>query len=107
MFATPRALALSYVDPYVDYTGRLTGYVVVDLRRLGDYDWRLADTNVWKLERLLLNEPHRPIRSSNARIAKLRERFKAFKKQFPDRKPFAFRGRENWTALPAEFWYAD
>ena len=32
VFATPRALALSYVDPYVDYTGRVTGYAVVDLR---------------------------------------------------------------------------
>ena len=32
VFATPRALALSYVDPYVDFTGRVTGYAVVDLR---------------------------------------------------------------------------
>ena len=32
VFATPRALALSYVDPYVDYTGRITGYTVADLR---------------------------------------------------------------------------
>ena len=105
VFPAPRALALSYVEPYVDFTGRLTGYVVVDLRRLGGYDWRLADTNVWKLERLLLNEPHRPIRTSDARIARLRDRFKAFKRQFPDRKPFAFTGREFWTELPAEFWY--
>ena len=36
VFATPRALALSYVDPYVDFTGRVTGYAVVDLRQLGD-----------------------------------------------------------------------
>src|SRR5260221_7900186 len=26
VFATPRALALSYVDPYVDFSGRVTGY---------------------------------------------------------------------------------
>src|ERR1044071_4410460 len=44
VFATPRALALSYVDPYVDLTGRVTAYAVVDLRRLGNYDWRLART---------------------------------------------------------------
>ena len=36
VFATPRDLALSYVDPYVDYTGRVTGYAVVDLRVMGD-----------------------------------------------------------------------
>ena len=43
VFATPRALALSYVDPYVDFTGRVTGYAVVDLRVMGGYDWRLSD----------------------------------------------------------------
>ena len=62
VFATPRALALSYVDPYIDLTGRVTGYAVVDLRVMGTYDWRLADTNVWKVERMLLDYPHRPIR---------------------------------------------
>src|SRR6266496_6280978 len=35
VFATPRALALSYVDPYVDFTGRIIGYAVIDLRVLG------------------------------------------------------------------------
>ena len=59
VFATPRALALSYVDPYVDFTGRVTGYTVVDLRDIGNYDWRLAEGNVWKVERMLLNLPHR------------------------------------------------
>ena len=37
VFATPRALALSYFDPYIDFTGRVTGYAVVDLgREMGD-----------------------------------------------------------------------
>ena len=103
VFATLRALAFSYVDPYVDHTGNLTGYVVVDLRRLGDYDWRLADTNVWKLERLLLNEPHLPLRTSAGRIARLRKWYKAFKAAHPDRKPVAYRGRERWTEIPPEF----
>ena len=60
VFATPRALALSYVDPYVDFTGRITGYTVVDLRDIGNYDWRLSEGNVWKVERMLLELPHRP-----------------------------------------------
>src|SRR5499427_5907526 len=60
VFATPRALALSYVDPYIDFTGRITGYAVVNLARaMGSYEWRLADTNVWKVERVLLDYPHR------------------------------------------------
>lgn len=102
-FASPRALALSYVDPYVDFTGRLTGYAVVDLRRLGTYDWRLADTNVWKVERILLEEPHRAIRSSDARIDRLRARYRAFRARYPDRKPIFYRGRARWTEMPAEF----
>ena len=57
VFRTARALALSYVEPYVDFTGRITGYAVVDLRMLGHYDWRLSERNVWKAERLLLELP--------------------------------------------------
>src|SRR5229473_2404425 len=68
VFATPRALALSYVDPYIDFTGRVTGYAVVDLRVMGEYNWRLADTNVWKVERMLLEYPHRPIVTSDQRF---------------------------------------
>src|SRR6185312_12331988 len=48
VFRTARDLALSYVEPYVDFTGRVTGYAVVDLRVMGGYDWRLSDRNVWK-----------------------------------------------------------
>ena len=104
VFATTRALALSYVDPYVDFTGRLTGYAVVDLRALmGDYDWRLAGTNVWKVERMLLDLPHRPIRSSNRRVNALRARYRAFRARFPGRKPVFYRARHRWTPLPTEF----
>ncbi len=71
VFRTARDLALSYVEPYVDFTGRVTGYAVVDLRRLGDYDWRVSEKNIWKVERLLLGYPHRRIRSSDTRIDRL------------------------------------
>ena len=103
VFRTPRDLALSYVDGYIDYHGRITGYAVADLRILGDYDWRLSERNVWKVERMLLDYPHRAIHSSDRRIDRLRERYKAFKRQFPDRKPLYYKGRERWTELPPEF----
>ena len=35
VFRSPRALAESYFDPYIDYTGRVTGYSVVHLRVMG------------------------------------------------------------------------
>ena len=103
VFATPRALALSYVDPYVDFTGRITGYAVVDLRILGDYDWRLSEKNIWKVERVLLEYPHRTIRSSDRRIDALRARYVRFCRENPRRKPLFYRGRERWSELPREF----
>jgi hypothetical protein len=101
-FATARALALSYVDPYIDYTGEVRGYAVVDMRELGTYDWRLADTNIWKAERLLLEYPHRRIRSSRTRIARLRARYRQFRARH-GMKPIYYGGRERWTPLPEEF----
>ena len=103
VFRTARDLALSYVDSYVDLTGRIEAYAVVDLRTLGEYDWRLSEKNVWKVERLLLNHPHRPIRSSDVRINRLRARYRKFKQQFPDRKPMYYAGAKRWTELPREF----
>ena len=104
VFATPRALALSYVDPYVDFSGRVTGYAVVDLQStMGEYDWRLSTRNVWRVERMLLAHPHRTIASSDARIDRLRARYVAHMKRTGNRKPIYYRGRDRWTPIPAEF----
>jgi hypothetical protein len=89
VFATPRALALSYVDPYVDYTGA--------------YDWRLSDRNVWKVEQLLLNTRHHRIRTSPARIKALRAKYRAYRAEHEGRKPIYYDRRERWTEIPEEF----
>jgi hypothetical protein len=102
VFATPRALALSYVDPYIDFTGRVTAYAVVDLRVLGNYDWRLSENNIWKLERLLLAWPHRPIRTSDRHADRLRAEYFRFRREHPGTKPADYRGRERWTELPRD-----
>jgi len=99
IFATLRQLALSYVDPFVDFTGRLKGYGAADLRVLDPYDWRLAEGNVWKVERYLLNMPHRKIASSNARIRRLRARYVAFRREHPGQQPDYY-DQGSWTALP-------
>jgi hypothetical protein len=103
VFATPRALALSYVDPYVDFTGRITGYALVDLRILGDYDWRLSEHNIWKAERVLLEYPHREIHSSDRRIDALRRRYFKFRRENPGKRPVFYSGRDRWSELPREF----
>ncbi|MDO8793801.1 MAG: hypothetical protein Q7J25_04185, partial [Vicinamibacterales bacterium] len=79
VFRTPRALALSYVEAYVDFTGRVKAYGVADLRTLEPYDWRLAPGNVWKVERMLIDHPHRAIASSDTRIDRLRARYRRFR----------------------------
>ncbi len=98
VFRSLRDLALSYYDPFIDRTGCLKAYGAVDLRVLGAYDWRLSLGNVWKVERLLFEIPHRPIRYSKARVARLRARYFAFKAAHPDDRPVYY-DRSAWTGF--------
>ena len=103
-FRSPRDVALSYVEGYVDYTGRVRGYGVINLSEaLPTYDWRFARTNVWRVEKLLIDWPHRKIRTSDARYRALRRRYVAFRERY-GKKPWRYYvGRERWLPLPAEF----
>jgi hypothetical protein len=103
VFVTPRALALSYMESYVDFTGRIKAYAVVDLREMGTYDWRLSERSVWKVERMLLDWPHRRIASSNVRIDALRKRYAAFRAAHGYKPWKYYKRRERWTPLPPEF----
>jgi hypothetical protein len=103
VFVTPRALAASYLDTYVDLTGRIEAFALVDLRVMGNYDWRLSERNVWKVERMLLDTTHQPLRMSEARFRDFRARYRAFKDTYPDRKPLFYEGRDTWTPIPREF----
>jgi hypothetical protein len=96
VFRTVRGLVMSYFDPYIDKTGRITGYAVADLRELGNYDWRLSERNVWKVERCLQEIPHREIRASDARYQKWKRRYLEFHKQNPGRSPDYFPNRHLW-----------
>ena len=100
VFATPRALALSYQLPYVDFTGAIKAYAVVDLRVLGSYDWRLATTNVWKVERMLLDWPHRPIAYSKSRIEAWRRKYQRFHDTHGYKPWKYYPRRDRWTELP-------
>jgi hypothetical protein len=103
VFATPRALAASYLDTYVDLTGRIQAFALVDLRVMGTYDWRLSEKNVWKVERMLLDTKHQPLRMAESRFQDFRTRYRAFKDAHPDRKPLFYEGRETWTPIPKQF----
>ena len=105
VFRRARDLAASYVDGYVDFTGRITAYAVVHLdEAMGRYDWRLTTRNVWKLEQMLIDFPHRPLRTSDARIDRLRAAYFRYKR-LHGRKPTRYTNRHTWSELPEEYRY--
>jgi hypothetical protein len=106
VFHSIRHLVLSYYDPYVDWTGRLVGYALIDLRRVAPYDWRFNPRNMWWLENYLIGYPHTRLRSSNARYRRLLARYRAFRARQPDapvdyyhtRPLWMWPGRGRWRA---------
>ncbi len=103
VFRSPRALAESYFDPYIDYTGCVTGYSVVHLR--GDGIVRLA---VFTPQRLGGREHAarscRTARSSGraSACAGSGKKYRAYLAKHK-KKPLYYRGREKWTEIPKEF----
>jgi hypothetical protein len=103
VFRSPRALAESYFDPYIDTTGRVKGYSVVDVgKAMGSYDWRFSKRNVWAVENMLLELPSRKIRRSLKRVRSERQRYRDYLAKYK-KKPLYYRGREKWTEIPKEF----
>ncbi|HUR34098.1 MAG TPA: hypothetical protein VM032_09915 [Vicinamibacterales bacterium] len=104
VFRSARALAASYVDPYVDFTGRVLGFAVVDLaKEMHGYDWRLSARSVWKVERMLIDYPHARLGMTDARYRRLLARYRAFRTANNDRKPVRYYARrDRWTPLPAD-----
>jgi hypothetical protein len=104
VFASLRSLAYSYLDEYVDDTGRLRGYGVANLvDAMGRYDWRWTDGNVWKVEQMLIDWPHVKLPSSDARYRALKRKYQHFRKANDGRKPLFYAGREKWSPLPREY----
>ena len=100
VFRSVRDLVLTYVEPYVDFTGRLTGYGVGNLYDLGDYDWRFSPKNVWKVEKHLLKMPHKKYRMSKRRHAQVLRRYKAFRGADPDAPVNYYDSRPTWMGNP-------
>lgn len=73
-FRTVKALAQSYSDPFVDKTGRLLGYHVVNLNDIPS-DWRFSDRNVWKVDQVIVKTRYLKLKSSKARFLRLRKKY--------------------------------
>lgn len=97
VFRTVRDLVWSYYDPYVDFTGEITGYAVVDLAsEVKGGDWRLAEGNVWRAESAMLRARHTPLRASRARERKWRRWYRAHMERTGGVKPDRYPGDERW-----------
>lgn len=69
-FRSIRDLVWSYYDPFVDQTGKLTAYALLDLND-SDTDWRFSKRNLWKLEQFVVTAKHTRIKSSRERYLEL------------------------------------
>lgn len=95
LFRSLRDLVYSYVDPYVDLTGRINGYGVLDLRTVR-IDWRLSTRNVWALEQALIRMPHRRLKTSDDRYRSWHAKYKRYKTRYPERRPVFYPNRHQW-----------
>ncbi|MBX9686721.1 MAG: hypothetical protein K2X27_08465 [Candidatus Obscuribacterales bacterium] len=96
VFKSPKELAASYIDPYVDLSGRITGYAVVDLNELGNYNWRFSKNNLWKLEDFLIAYPHKKLGCSERHYQKLLKRYREFRERYPKRQALYFENKNLW-----------
>ena len=96
VFRNLRQLVWSYFDPYIDMSGRIKGYGLTSLYDLGNYDWRFSARNMHKIEDHLRAIPHQKLRSSDRRYQNWHERYKKYKKRYPDRSPAYYDNRDQW-----------
>jgi hypothetical protein len=96
VFRTLRQLVWSYFDPYIDMTGRIKGYALTSLYELDNYDWRFNARSMRKIEDHLRAIPHRKLKSSGRRYEYWHERYRHYKKRFPDRSPSYYPNRHQW-----------
>jgi hypothetical protein len=96
VFRTVRDLVMSYVDPYVDGSGRIEAYGVFDLRAIRGCDWRLSPENVWPVERALIRLPHRKLRTSARRYRTALARYLSFCKEHPTAPATFYQNRHTW-----------
>jgi hypothetical protein len=96
-FPTVRKLVASYVEPFVDLSGRVVEFGTFDLRSLTRCDWRLSRRNVWRVERALIEMSHKPFHMPDQAYDDWHQRYQAFKKKNPQSKPIYYPNRNAWA----------
>ena len=78
VFASLEALVHSYMAPYIDTTGRIKGYGVLDLRELEDVPWRTSTRDLWAIEDALNANTHTPLPTPEQFFGTWKARFDAW-----------------------------
>ena len=89
-------LVRSYAAPYIDLSGRLKGYGVLDLRTLRRPDWRTSRRNVWYIEQALIDNCHRRFRTPDPYYRRWHRRYEEFKRLHPRERPTFYPNRDVW-----------
>ena len=96
VFRSVRDLVMSYIDTYVDGSGRINGYGVGNLNDLVKCDWRLSRRQVWEVEKALIVMPHKKLKTSDRRYKRTLRRFKEFKRKYPGRPVNFYANGQQW-----------
>jgi hypothetical protein len=91
-----RALVRSYAAPYIDHTGRIRGYGVLDLRTLRRQDWRVGERQVWYVEDALNDNAHRRFATPQAFYDAWHAKYERFKAAHPLERPTFYPDRQSW-----------
>lgn len=78
VFRSLRALARSYSAPFIDTTGRVKGFGLLDLRDLPTGRWRLAGGDVFHVEDALNANRHTPLPTPEGEYRRWKARFDAW-----------------------------
>lgn len=78
VFPSLRALAKSYSAPFIDTTGRVKGYGLLDLRTLPTGRWRLDPGNVFHVEDALNGNHHQPLPTAEREYRRWKTRYDAW-----------------------------
>lgn len=96
VFKTIKALARSYVIPYIDAKAHITSYGVLDLRTLRSRRWKTSRRNVWYVEEALRRMPHKKLLTPQSVIKKWRQRYAAFHRMHPSQQPNYYPQQRSW-----------
>lgn len=75
VFSSLAALAKSYSAPFIDTTGRVKGWGLLDLRDLPTGQWRLSSHNVFHVEDALNDNHHHPLPTPEREYRKWKARY--------------------------------